>query len=64
MGLRVPIFKLTTVIGITGAFGKMKATSSNLPLLRKFSAIGILPFIPAKRLQELGFLEYQPAPLR
>lgn len=28
----------TTVIGMAGAFGKMKATSSNLPLLRQFSA--------------------------
>lgn len=28
----------TTVIGMVGAFGKMKATSSNFPLLRQFSA--------------------------
>ena len=32
----------TTVIGIVGAFGKTKATSSNFPLLLKFSATDIL----------------------
>lgn len=32
----------TTVIGILGAFGKIKATSENFPRRRKFSAIGIL----------------------
>lgn len=32
----------TTVMGMFGAFGKMKATSGNLPRRLKFSAMGIL----------------------
>lgn len=32
----------TTVIGIAGALGKMKATSSNLPRRRQFCARDIL----------------------
>jgi len=32
----------TTVIGMFGAFGKMKATSGNFPRCLKFSAMGIL----------------------
>ena len=34
--------KLTTVMGMLGAFGKIKVTSENRPFRRKFSAIGIL----------------------
>lgn len=38
-GIFIPIF---TVIGIEGALGKTKATSSNLFLLRQFSARNVL----------------------
>ena len=37
----------TTVMGIVGALGKMKATSSNLPRRRQFWARGILMFVSA-----------------
>jgi hypothetical protein len=44
----------TMVIGIVGAFGKMKATSSNFPRRRQFSASEILhEFVQSKGSKEV-----------